>query len=47
VSPKGNKDFNENHVYAHMRSLGLKDAKTARFSATHTANKFVIPKDRR
>ena len=47
VSPKGNKDFNENHVYAHMRSLGLKDVKTARFSATHTANKFVIPKDRR
>jgi hypothetical protein len=47
VSPKGNKDFNENHIYAHMRSLGLKDVKTARFSATHTANKFVIPKDRR
>jgi hypothetical protein len=47
VSPKGNKDFNENHIYAHMRALGLKDVKTARFSATHTANKFVIPKERR
>jgi hypothetical protein len=47
VSPKGNKNFNENHIYAHMRSLGLKDVKTARFSATHTANKFVVPKDRR
>jgi hypothetical protein len=47
VSPKGLKDFTENDVYAHMRSLGLKDVKTARFSNTHTANKFVIPKDRR
>jgi len=47
VSPKGLKDFNENDVYAHMRSIGLKDVKTARFSVTHTANKFVIPKDRR
>jgi hypothetical protein len=47
ISPKGLKDFNENDVYAHMRSLGLKDVKTARFSTTHTANKFVIPKDRR
>jgi hypothetical protein len=47
VSPKGAKDFNENDVYSHMRSIGLKDVKTARFSATHTANKFVIPKDRR
>jgi hypothetical protein len=47
VSPKGLKDFTENDVYAHMRSLGLKDVKTARFSTTHTANKFVIPKDRR
>ncbi len=47
VSPKGLKDFNENDVYAHMRSIGLKDVKTARFSATHTANKFVIPKEHR
>lgn len=47
VSPKGQKKFNENHVYAHMRALGLKDVKTARFSDTHTANKFVIPKERR
>jgi hypothetical protein len=47
VSPKGKKNLNENHIYAHMRSLGLKDVKTARFSATHTANKFIIPKDRR
>ena len=47
VSPKGHKDFNENHVYAHMRALGLKDVKTARFSDSHTANKFVIPKERR
>jgi hypothetical protein len=47
VSPRGKKDFNENHIYAHMRALGLKDVKTARFSATHTANKFMIPKDRR
>jgi hypothetical protein len=47
VSPKGLKGFNEKDVYAHMRSLGFKDVKTARFSATHTANKFVIPKDRR
>jgi hypothetical protein len=47
VSPKGLEGFNENDIYAHMRGLGFKDVKTARFSATHTANKFVIPTDRR
>jgi hypothetical protein len=47
ISPKGRKDFNENDIYDHMRDLGLTDVKTARFSDTHTANKFVIPKDRR
>ena len=47
VSPKGQRTFNENHVYDHMRALGLKDVKTARFSDSHTANKFVIPKERR
>lgn len=47
ISPRGRKDFNENHIYAAARALDLKDVKTARFSDTHTANRFVIPKARR
>lgn len=47
ISPKGRKDFNENDVYAAARALDLTDVKVVRFSDTHTANKFVIPKKRR
>lgn len=47
ISPKGRKDFNENDVYGAARALDLTDVKVVRFSETHTANKFVIPKKRR
>lgn len=47
ISPKGCKDFNENDIYAAARALDLTDVKVVRFSDTHTANKFVIPKKRR
>ena len=47
ISPKGRKDFNENDIYAAARALDLTDVKVVRFSSSHTANKFVIPKKRR
>jgi hypothetical protein len=47
VNPKGQKSFNENHVLAAGKKAGLVDVKVARFSETHTAHRFVIPKAQR
>ena len=47
VYPKGVKTITEMHVIDAGRSAGLKDVKVASFSPTHTALKFVIPKDQR
>jgi hypothetical protein len=43
VYPKGRKDITEVAVISAGRKAGLKDVKVVRFSATHTALKFVIP----
>ncbi|HSP16963.1 MAG TPA: hypothetical protein VLV78_19610 [Thermoanaerobaculia bacterium] len=43
VRPKGITAISESDVMAAGRSAGLVDVKVARFSATHTAEKFVIP----
>jgi hypothetical protein len=43
VYPKGQKQITENDVLAAGRKAGLKDVKVVRFSATHTALKFLIP----
>jgi hypothetical protein len=43
VSPKGRKDLRDVDVYAAGKAAGLVDVKVAAFSATHTANKLVIP----
>jgi hypothetical protein len=47
VYPKGQKTITENEVLAAGRKAGLKDVKVVGFSPTHTALKFVIPRDRR
>ena len=48
IRPKGNPDISERAVMAAGKAAGLVDVKVVRFSATHTAEKFVIPvKDRR
>ena len=47
VYPKGRKDPSEVDVIEAGKAAGLVDVKVARFSDTHTALKFVIPKDRR
>lgn len=43
VSPKGRTGLREADVYAAGKAAGLVDVKVAAFSASHTANKFVIP----
>jgi len=43
VYPKGGKTITESEVLRAGREAGLVDVKVARFSATHTAHKFVIP----
>ena len=43
VYPKGVKIITESQVLAAARNAGLTDVKVARFSATHTALKMVIP----
>jgi len=43
VYPKGKKEITELDVIGAGRKAGLKDVKVVRFSATHTALKFVIP----
>ena len=47
VFRKGRKDFNENDVLRGGLAVGLVDVKVVRFSATHTASKFVIRKAER
>ncbi|HXK06520.1 MAG TPA: hypothetical protein VMS37_29255 [Verrucomicrobiae bacterium] len=47
VYPKGVTEIREIEVIEAGRSAGLKDVKVVRFSATHTALKFVIPVSRR
>jgi DUF3052 family protein len=44
VRPKGSDRISENDVMAAGRDAGLYDVKVVRFSDTHTAEKFVIPK---
>ena len=43
ISPKGRKHFTDRDVMAAGLRAGLVDVKVARYSATHTAAKFVIP----
>jgi len=47
VRPKGVPEISEAAVRAAAREAGLVDVKVARVSATHTAEKFVIPKGSR
>jgi hypothetical protein len=47
VAPKGRSDIREADVLDAGRAAGLVDTKVVRFSDTHTAHKFVIPKERR
>jgi hypothetical protein len=47
IRPKGRDDLTEAMVLAAGREAGLHDVKTARISAMHTGEKFVIPKERR
>ena len=47
IRPKGSDAISESEVWKAGRAAGLVDVKVARFSPTHTAEKFVIPvKDR-
>lgn len=43
VRPKGSLRISERDVMAAGKAAGLVDVKVVRFSATHTAEKFVIP----
>lgn len=47
VYPKGQKHITEIDVLAAGRKAGLKDVKVVGFSPTHTALKFVIPREKR
>ena len=47
VYPKGRKEITELQVLAAGRKAGLVDVKVVSYSATHTALKFVRPKDKR
>ena len=44
---KGRTELNENHVRDAALDAGLVDVKVARFSATHSALKLVVPKAKR
>jgi len=44
---KGRKELNENHVREAALDAGLVDVKVARFSATRSALKLVVPKAKR
>jgi len=43
IRPKGHPDISESDVMAAGKRAGLVDVKVVSFSATHTAEKFVIP----
>jgi len=47
IRPKGRPEVSESIVMAAGKAAGLVDVKVAKFSATHTAEKFVRPKHRR
>jgi hypothetical protein len=47
IRPKGDPKVSEAAVRAAGRAAGLVDVKVVRFSATHTAEKFVIPRSAR
>ena len=47
IRPKGRPEISEAIVMAAGKSAGLVDVKVAKFSDTHTAEKFVRPKHRR
>jgi hypothetical protein len=47
VTPKGKGGVPEAAVMAAGKAAGLVDVKVAAFSATHTASKFVVPKEQR
>jgi hypothetical protein len=47
IYPKGQKTITESDVREAGLKAGLTDVKVASFSQTHTALKFVIPKDKR
>jgi hypothetical protein len=47
IYPKGQKHITEDDVFAAGHKAGLTDIKVVRFSATHSALKFVIPVKKR
>jgi hypothetical protein len=47
IRPRGKKEVSESAVREAARAAGLVDVKVARFSETHTAEKFVRPKSKR
>jgi hypothetical protein len=47
IRPKGSPDISESDVLTAGKKAGLVDVKVARFSDTHTAEKFVIPVGKR
>ncbi len=47
VRPKGTTSISEREVLSAGKSAGLVDVKVVRFSATHTAEKFVVPVSKR
>ena len=47
VRPKGRAEISERAVMAAGKAAGLVDVKVVSFSATHTAEKFVIPRSKR
>jgi hypothetical protein len=47
VHPKGGAGLRDTEIFAAAKRLGLTYTKVARFSATHTAEKLVIPKTNR
>ena len=47
IRPKGDPSITEGDVMTAGKAAGLVDVKVARFSDTHTAEKFVIPVSRR
>ena len=47
IRPKGSPQISESDVMKAGKAAGLVDVKVARFSETHTAEKFVIPVARR
>ena len=47
IRPKGTREITDGDVIAAARAAGLVDVKVVRFSETHSAEKFLIPKAKR